>query len=376
MSVWESYPSDYRSREVLWITAAVEAGESAAVVGLSGSGKSNLLGFMANRLGREGHLPGIGRGHPAFFLVDCNRLTAQPASHPVEEGLFQLMLETLGFEPEKGTFSALNAAIQQVLENSPGICLLLDRYDALGLAEDSKPEGSGSPGSPLASNLRALRDQHKYDLTFVTASRRPPDPRDELAELFYAHTLWLGSLNEGDARWNIQRYAQRKVLDWSEQTVQRILQLSGGYPSLLRAVCEAYASGCPLELEQIGQHPAVRRRVEEFWADQPSQADLEVSGLSGHPLLSPGRSIQRFDSNQLTAKEHQLWAYFEAHPNQVCEKDDLIQAVWPEDVIFERGIRDDSLAQLVRRLREKIEPLPSSPQHIHTVTGRGYRFSP
>ena len=374
MSVWESYPPDYRSREVLQISTAVEAGESAAVVGLSGSGKSNLLGFMANRLGRKGNLPGVSQGHPAFFLLDCNRLnepSADAQAQPKPEGLFRLALEALGYDPEKASFSALNDAILQVLENSPGICLLLDRYDALGLTGDS-----ASPGSTLASNLRALRDRHKYELTYVIASRRPPDWRDELAELFYANTLWLGSLNESDARWNVERYAQRKNLTWSGQAVRRILQLSGGYPSLLRAVCEAYASDCPLELEPIGQHPAVRQRVEEFWADQPSQADLEASGLSGHPLLRKGRSAQKFVTDQLTAKEHQLWAYFEAHPNEVCDKDELIRAVWPEDVIFERGIRDDSLAQLIRRLREKIEPLPSSPQHIHTIPGRGYRFSP
>jgi DNA-binding winged helix-turn-helix (wHTH) protein len=50
--------------------------------------------------------------------------------------------------------------------------------------------------------------------------------------------------------------------------------------------------------------------------------------------------------------------------------------VWPEDRVFERGVRDDSLAQLVRRLREKIEPDPSAPRFILTVPGRGYRFSP
>jgi DNA-binding winged helix-turn-helix (wHTH) protein len=54
----------------------------------------------------------------------------------------------------------------------------------------------------------------------------------------------------------------------------------------------------------------------------------------------------------------------------------LIHAVWPEDRIFERGIRDDSLAQIIRRLREKIEPDPSSPSHVHTVPGRGYRYMP
>jgi DNA-binding winged helix-turn-helix (wHTH) protein len=58
----------------------------------------------------------------------------------------------------------------------------------------------------------------------------------------------------------------------------------------------------------------------------------------------------------------------------VCDKDDLIRAVWPEDRIFERGVRDDSLAQLVRRLREKVETNPSAPRRIQTVAGRGYRL--
>ncbi|MFN2235233.1 MAG: transcriptional regulator, partial [Anaerolineales bacterium] len=70
-----------------------------------------------------------------------------------------------------------------------------------------------------------------------------------------------------------------------------------------------------------------------------------------------------------------LLNYFESHPGQVCSKDDLIQAVWPEDQIYERGIRDDSLAQLVRRLRVKIEPDPSNPHYIQTVPGRGYQYS-
>ena len=49
MSVWDSFPADYRAREVQFILKAVQAGECAAVVGLSGAGKSNLVGFLANR---------------------------------------------------------------------------------------------------------------------------------------------------------------------------------------------------------------------------------------------------------------------------------------------------------------------------------------
>jgi ABC-type phosphate/phosphonate transport system ATPase subunit len=49
MSVWDTYPVTYRQNEVQSILAAVRAGECAAVVGLSGAGKSNLMGFLANR---------------------------------------------------------------------------------------------------------------------------------------------------------------------------------------------------------------------------------------------------------------------------------------------------------------------------------------
>ncbi|MGD8751382.1 MAG: helix-turn-helix domain-containing protein, partial [Anaerolineales bacterium] len=216
----------------------------------------------------------------------------------------------------------------------------------------------------------------KYQLTYVTATRSPLDPHSELAELFFAHTLWLGPLSEADAHWNIERYAQRLGERWDRATSGKMIDISGRYPALLRAVCEAFAAGTKLDINDLAKHPAVKRRLSEFWADEPGENELSSSNLVGVPLLKVGRGPQGFDTTQLTAKEHLLLNYLRAHPEQVCDKHELVQAVWPEDQIYERGIRDDSLAQLVRRLRVKIEPNPSNPRYIHTVTGRGYRFTP
>jgi hypothetical protein len=47
-------------------------------------------------------------------------------------------------------------------------------------------------------------------------------------------------------------------------------------------------------------------------------------------LLQIGRPAS-FDTSRLTAKEHLLLSYLQAHADGVCEKDDLIWAVWPED---------------------------------------------
>jgi two-component system KDP operon response regulator KdpE len=102
---------------------------------------------------------------------------------------------------------------------------------------------------------------------------------------------------------------------------------------------------------------------------------LRRSGLDGHRLLKSGQ-VAALDTVELTAKEHALLSYLQAHPDEVCEKQTLIEAVWPEDKVYEIGIRDDSLAQLVRRLRAKIEPDPGEPRYILTVPGRGYRFIP
>jgi DNA-binding response OmpR family regulator len=131
-----------------------------------------------------------------------------------------------------------------------------------------------------------------------------------------------------------------------------------------------------LEIDELASHPAVQRRLNDFWADEPSQDEMSKSGLEAVPLLNLVSGPQRLDPADLTAKEHLLLEYFRAHSGEICEKEDLVRAVWPEDQIYERGIRDDSLAQLVRRLRVKIEPDPSEPHYIHTVTGRGYRFTP
>jgi len=62
-----------------------------------------------------------------------------------------------------------------------------------------------------------------------------------------------------------------------------------------------------------------------------------------------------------------LHALLSSH-DQIVSTDDLIDQVW--------GYRDtgDSamLRQLIRRLRQKIEPEPTTPSYIETVSGMGY----
>ncbi len=74
----------------------------------------------------------------------------------------------------------------------------------------------------------------------------------------------------------------------------------------------------------------------------------------------------------LTVKEFDLLWMFTSNPDQVFNRDQLLDRVW--------GVSDfidpSTVTVHVRRLREKIEQDPSNPRHIMTVWGVGYRFEP
>jgi pSer/pThr/pTyr-binding forkhead associated (FHA) protein len=74
----------------------------------------------------------------------------------------------------------------------------------------------------------------------------------------------------------------------------------------------------------------------------------------------------------LSPKEYLLLAYLYERRGQVCSKDDIGRAVWPE---YEAGgIFDYQIENLVRRLRTRIETDPASPQLLFTVRGLGYKL--
>jgi energy-coupling factor transporter ATP-binding protein EcfA2 len=357
MSASAGYPAEYRAREIHEILAAIRAGECVSLVGLSGAGKSNLLAHLA-----------LSQSTPdrPILLADGNRLSELTA-----EAIIRLIYEAVegAAASESGSaLAALEASLHRRLDASGGsVCLALD----VSMPFSRAPSLAADPA--LSGNLRALRDSWKYRLTYIIATRRALPPHTELSELCYAHTIRLGPLSEPDAQWTISQFAGRRGISFDPAVVEGLIAATRGYPFLLRAACEACASGAAPDPASLGGHPAVQKRLEEFWADDPTEAEIRESGLEGMPLLVAGRA-PGIDTDQLTVKELLLLEYLKTHAGEICPKDDLIRAVWPEDKVFERGVRDDSLAQLVRRLREKVETDASHPSKVQTVAGRGYRF--
>jgi len=75
---------------------------------------------------------------------------------------------------------------------------------------------------------------------------------------------------------------------------------------------------------------------------------------------------------KLTTKEFDLLWFLASHPRRVFSRDQLMASVWGYSAALDTG----TVTVHVRRLREKIEDIPSEPRHLETIWGAGYRLAP
>ena len=73
----------------------------------------------------------------------------------------------------------------------------------------------------------------------------------------------------------------------------------------------------------------------------------------------------------LTQVEFQIMELFLKNPNVALERSEILSKVWGENYFGDVKIVDVN----VRRLRMKIEDEPSSPKHLCTVWGYGYKWT-
>lgn len=305
------------------------------------------------------------------------------------------------------------------------IVWLLDRFDEACRYLDAQ----------TLNSLRGLRDQFKEDLTYLLFTRQPLtrlrslSEIDEFYEIVAANTCWLGPMSEADSRWMAQYMAARRNLTFAEPIVTQLITLTGGLPAFLRGACLALAQG---ELNpgqsnqewarQLLTRPEFQRNCQEIWRDLTPEEQHALSALqTGGAISALDRNTVAYLENmglidknkglfspifaayiaqqrgetagllelhpktravvrggmalniELTPSEDRLLSFLLEHPGEICQKDTLIYAVWPNDYQA-AGISDERLAQLVKRLRDKIEPNPTDPLYIQTVRGRGYRL--
>lgn len=440
---WLVYPITYCAREMEMMAGWIQRGVSGAVVGPAGVGKSNLLAFFCHRPdARQLYLP-VTAVHVAPVFIDLNDL---PAYDPAT--FYRLILrscyETRGqFTP---VLAEAIAAAYQTTRTAPDpfalqsdlreflllcqteetqVVFILDRFDRF--CQQATPL--------LTDTLRALRDSFKGTLLYFAGMRQEiahlsdPAVLGELYEVLDTNVCRVRPLTFTDAQHLVEREWKAVGITPDEEVTDRLISLTGGYPSLLKAAChwqlKKADEPASVTAEMLLAEPPIRRRLEELWdclspEEQRTLIQLQMGVIhSEFPELQPTLTltltlladkglVQKSDSGwaisgellaayahaqsgsgreqlwldavtqtiyrgqtpveNLTPLERSLLTFLLSQPKVKHTYTAVIEAVWPANV-HKKGVSNEALFQVVAGVRRRIEPDPSHPCYL--VNWRG-----
>ena len=124
--------------------------------------------------------------------------------------------------------------------------------------------------------------------------------------------------------------------------------------------------------ELMARVDAVYRRVTvNKEVAEKNREKNNIIELGEFTLNLRSRSLtKRGELIELTQVEFQLIEYFFNHPGVPLERTDLLSHVWGTTYYGDEKVVDVN----IRRLRMKLEDDPSSPKHLTTIWGVGYKW--
>ena len=423
------YPQDTRLEEVEKILSFIKKGASCQIIGLPGTGKSNLLGLLSyNRSVRLKHL-GENQKWFHFVYMDFSEVKKRNFADVIKFMIVSLsyslsernlkeehdkinffLSEVKNFEDDLILFQALKKSLDYLaIEKELTVVFLFDRFD----------QYTPNIGEGFFSNLKILRNRAKYRFSCVFSLNRyltelvDPLVLSEFYEFVGENKVFLKLMDEPGLAFRL-RYLEKitgKKLDLKLH--DKILELTAGHGKLTRLSWETVLSE-PARVKDLEKllisRGSIGGALFEIWASLTSEQKkdltrstnefLEKIGLTKNgkitiPLfeaylktLTPQISqtlsydlarneITKGDENlteKLSPSEFRLLKFLLVNRGRVCEKDEIIENVW-RDSKTQEGVTDQALDQIIYRLRKKIEDDPNNPKFIQTVKGRGYKIN-
>lgn len=122
--------------------------------------------------------------------------------------------------------------------------------------------------------------------------------------------------------------------------------------------------------ELVSRVRAVLRRMAKGGAHAEPEPALTFGELV---IDAPSRTVALGRRQvALTAKEFDMLHLLARHPRQVFTREQLLDRIWGGAAYIDPS----TVTVHIRRVREKIEADPSTPQRLVTVWGVGYKFEP
>lgn len=422
----QTYPEQFRNDLTKELINHLEKRNSVVFIGMRRVGISNFLRFFLYHKTIRNKFSGT-KKH-LFIAVDLNDLIERTASNfwvltlkrildCVESGDFNpkvkkyienLFLDGIG---SKNTFiliENIKKALSKIISEGFYPTIFFIRFDRI----------SESASAEFFANLEGIKDSTNHKLSFVFTTSRG---LNSISPKVFSHTslslawsqIFLKPANETDSKIVCDAYLNRYNLQIPISMESELLKLSGGYIQYLQLALislnepEVQIKKIKDLLQFLNDDERIKLQSEELWEglteqekqtmlkvlknQYPDQNDIKeskylidsgfiISSKSGFKIFSPifenflkTKSAREQGSNgkaELSKKEHLLFSYLKQNLGEICEREAIIEAVWPEEEAL--GVSDWAIDRLVARLRKKIKE--EGEFEIVTIKTRGFKL--
>lgn len=417
------YPISFRQKDAAILGQHLKNRNNVVLIGIKRVGISNFLRFFLNH--REIAEKYIGDGYDHLFIsVDLNDLverevfpfwilTLKRILDSVEKSTLRdltkkhierMFLDSMQSKDIFLTIENVKKSLTAITEEKVFPTLFFIRFDRLKEVVTSE----------LFGNLQGLKDAANQKVSYVFTSSRSltdlePHVFTKSSISLFAQNMYIKPAEKEDTKTIFDTYKSRYNLCLSDALKDSFFEIVDGYVQYLQlALVSLHESDVKLKnkkeiLDFLSEDEEITLQSEELWeslTDVEQKALLKIekkqkisleerkaaaylwdggvvtdnivfSPLFDHYLKQRQIAKKIASSVDLSKKEHVLFSYLRERLGEVCEREEIIEAVWPE--VEELGVSDWAIDRLVARLRVKLKSQKAKCE-IQTVKTRGYKM--
>lgn len=420
------YPISFREKDALALGQHLKNHNSVVLIGVKRVGISNFLRFFLNH--KE-----IARKYIAddflhlFIPVDLNDLVEREVfpfwiltlkrivdsversalKEQTKKYIERLFLDSMQSKDTFLTIENVKKSLTKITEENVLPTVFFIRFDRLKEIITSE----------LFGNLQGLKDAVNQKVSYVFTSVR--GLTDLMPEVFtkssislFARTMYVKPAEKKDTKIIFDTYKTKYKLSLSDSLEGSLFEIVDGYVQYLQlALISLHESVRKFRnkaevFDFLSKDERISLQSEELWEslnsieqgvlvkieksqkvspeERKSAAYLWNSGFVVEnkgkttifsPLfnyyLKQKQTAKENVSVDLSKKENVLFTYLKSKTNVICEREEIIEAVWPE--VEELGVSDWAIDRLVARLRVKLKS-QNAKFKIQTVKTRGYKM--
>lgn len=423
------YPLNFRKEDAKILGDHLKHRNSVNIIGMKRVGISNFLRFFLHHKDIVKRYISQDQQH-LFITVDLNDLVERELfpfwTLTLKRIVDQASITDIPESDKKAIESLFIKSIQlqdlflaiDSVRQALGILISNNVYPTIFFIRFDRIKDTITPA--FFDNLQGLRDASHHKLSFVFTSYRSlhelvPKVFTRASLSVFCQEMHIKLAKKEDARIVYRTYKDRYQLTIHPKVMNMLLDIVCGnvqYIQLALIFLREHESSLPNSQNELFSMMAEDERIslhsEELW-ESLSQTEQHVllRALSHEPITADHQKGAEYlwdtgfvntknrrtvifspllehylrhttdnDNPQdvhiyFSKKEHDLFSLLHEYAEQLCDRERIVEVVWPESKEF--GVSDWAIDRLVARLRVKLKE-QNSPYEIKTIRTRGYQL--